>query len=108
MENTPQFKLYSDLEDELRARNAPTDRMPTVQISAMMQQRMSRQYKPVVYNEIELLRRDIRKARVRQDVSIVAWQPFMIFFVILIVYMVVLAWPEKSYVMLLLYGWLTK
>ena len=108
MNDTPQFKLYSDLEDELHARNAPTDRMPTVQISAMMQERMSRQYKPVVYDEHELLRRDFRKARVRQDVSIVAWQPFMIFFAILIVYMVVLVWPEKSYVLLMLYGWLSR
>jgi len=104
MESTPQFKFYSDLE----TMESPTDRIPTVEIHAMMQERMIRQHKPAVYDEYELLRRDVRKARIRQDVSIAAWQPFAIFFVILIVYAIVLIWPEKSYALLLLRVWLSK
>jgi len=115
MNDSPQFKLYSDLDAEIRARNAPTDRMPTVQISAMMQERMSRQYKLVVhdkkhivYNEYDMLRRDIRKARMRQDVSIVAWTPFLVFFAVVLIDVVVLLWPERGYVLLMLYNWLSR
>src|SRR5712664_672695 len=104
MENTPQFKFYNDLE----TMDSPTDRIPTVEIHAMMQEKMLRQHKPVVYDEYELLRNDVRKARIRQDVSIAAWTPFAIFFLIFIVYMVVLIWPEKSYALLLLRVWLSK